>query len=88
MASSNYLELLICAQVLNIITLSESVQEAFDTIQTLKERIIEKINETEDKDELRQLEYCKNAAEMLKPMNASGYFEIGKSTLTSMLSVR
>ena len=39
-------------------------------------------------EEVKDLEYCKSALEMLKPMSAAGYFAIGKASLTSILSVR
>ena len=42
----------------------------------------------ENKEESQQLEFWKNKYDKLKPMNAAGYFDIEKSTLTSMLSVR
>ena len=50
--------------------------------------IIEEMLTARSKNEARELNYCKNSLELLKPMNAAGYFEIDRATLTTMLSVR
>ena len=71
-----------------LICLTESTNRTFDTVQKLREEIIEKLGKAKINEEVQQLEYLKNKFELLKPMNASGYFDIEKSTLTSMLSVR
>ena len=73
---------------LNIIALAESVEATFDEIQNYKEKIMQKFRNAKNKEEIEDLKYCKSAIKLLKPMSAAGYFEIGKSTLTSMLSVR
>ena len=65
------------------------MDEAFQDLQDLKKNIIEKlrlISLTEDK--RLELSYFKDRIEMMRPMSASGYFAIDKTTLTSMLSVR
>ena len=73
---------------LNIVALSESVEAAFDEIQGFREKIMERLRKTQIKEESEDLKYCKSSIKLLRPMSAGGYFDIGKSTLTSMLSVR
>ena len=73
---------------MSVIALSESFEASVDAIQDLKGRINESIRKASEREEIKDLEYCKAEAEMMKPMSAAGYFEIGNSTLTSMLSVR
>ena len=54
----------------------------------MNNEIIERRGKAQNKEESQQLEFWKNKYDKLKPMNADGYFNIEKSTLTSMLSVR
>ena len=69
-------------------SITTSVSSAFDVIQEIQDHIYEKLSHTHDNEEKMELEYCKNLAQKLRPLNAEGYFEIDKTTLTSMLSVR
>ena len=71
-----------------LICLTESTNRTFDATESLREEIIERLGNGKGNEEVQQLKYLKNKFELLRPMNASGYFDIEKSTLTSMLSVR
>jgi len=77
----------IFAMILSLMAITKSVEEASEVVRNLRREIQIQILKTNDDVKLKQLEYWKNEAEMLKPMNAAGYFEIDKTTLTSMLSV-
>ena len=73
----------------NLLILTGSMDEAFQDLQDLKRNIIEKLRLSSLNEEQRlELNYFKDRIEMMRPMSASGYFAIDKTTLTSMLSVR
>ena len=78
----------ICCVTTILISMTEAFDDAFQAIQDMRGDIIERLLETSTEQETKQLEYLKNKSELIKPMNAAGYFCIEKSTLTSMLSVR
>ena len=81
--------LTISSAIVNLAVLTSALDEAYQAILTIRWKIYEELSMTpKDLEETRQLEYCKNMAELVRPMTASGYFEIDKTTLTSMLSVR
>ena len=67
---------------------SSAIDESFESLQNLKIPIHERLLQCPGEEEKAQMNYLLNKIEDVKPMNACGYFEIGKSTLTSMLSVR
>ena len=71
----------------NIIALTSSLDSAFDSLQEMKEKIQKMIVSSYGQTE-KQLNYLLERIKSLKPFSACGYFEISKSTLTSMLSVR
>ena len=73
---------------INLISLTEAVDSAFKETQFLRKEIHDRLLHSTNEEERRKLEYLKNNADMIRPMNAAGYFEISKNTLTSMLSVR
>ena len=50
--------------------------------------ILNKLQMPLDPQEKKHLEHIMKRIELLRPMSACGFFEIGKSTLTGMLSVR
>lgn len=73
----------------NLIILTSSIDEAFQNVKVLKRNIIEKLRQSIlTESERLELNYFKDRIDMMRPMSASGYFDIDKTTLTSMLSVR
>ena len=78
----------LASNIIWLITLTNSVDETNGCVKALKTEIQEKLLVTEEKQERRVLKFLRHRVEDLKPMNASGYFTIDKTTLTSMLSVR
>ena len=71
-----------------LITLTHSVADSDECINALGREIQEELLVTEEAPKRRYLKFLKQKVNDLKPMNASGYFTIDKTTLTSMLSVR
>ena len=82
-----YTLLLLC-NFIWLVTLTNSIDECSDCIQGLKREIQDELLSNDRKQERKYLKYLIQRIEDLKPMNACGYFTVGKSTLTSMLSVR
>ena len=70
----------------NIIT--GEIENSFERLKGLKSPVQERLLHCPGEVEKAQMNYLLQRIEDVKPMNACGYFEIGKSTLTSMLSVR
>ena len=64
------------------------IENSFEKLKGLKIPIQERLLQCPGEVEKAQMNYLLQKIEDVKPMNACGYFEIGKSTLTSMLSVR
>ena len=71
---------------LNVLT--GEIEDSFEKLKGLKLPIQEKLLQCQGEVEKAQMNYLLQRIEDVKPMNACGYFEIGRSTLTSMLSVR
>ena len=78
----------IFSMILTLMATTSSVEEALEVLITLRKEIQLEILNTDDDKYLKQLAFWKTEIEMLKPINAAGYFEIDKTTLTSMMSVR
>ena len=78
----------IASNIIWLISLTNSVYETNMCIKLLGKEIQEVLLVTEGKKERRYFKFLKQKIDDLKPMNASGYFTIDKTTLTSMLSVR
>ena len=73
----------------NLLILTSSMDEAFQDLQDLKRNIIEKLRfSSVNEAQSLELRYFKDRIDLMRPMSASGYFDIDKTTLTSMLSVR
>ena len=72
----------------NIYGLILTIESVYDHIGTLTDDLTEQIiDETDyEKRELLKTEKCRLAS--LKPMSAKNYFDVNRSTITSMLSVR
>ena len=79
---------IVCGIIMFLASLTESVNSAYKVIQDVKSRINVQMENTTNDEELKKLKFCRNEADMLRPMSAAGYFEIDKTTLTSMMSVR
>ena len=76
------------SHILNLVALTFTVESAYDSVQNLLERTEERLLRTREKSERQQLKYEIRKLSKLEPMTGGGYFQISKSTLTSMLSVR
>ena len=72
----------------NVLFFSGILDETYQEMLLLRKKIHKRLYEATDKEEIKFLEYCKNEAELLRPFNAAGYFEIDKTTWTSILSFR
>ena len=73
---------------MNLTSLTESVDSCFKALQGIRSEIHEKLLLCLDDKESQKLQYLLHRVEVLGPMSAGGYFEITKSSLISMLSVR
>ena len=71
-----------------LIIITSAIDESFEHLRSLKVPIQEKLLLCPGEMEKAQMNYLLQRIEDAKPINACGYFEIGKSTLTSMLSIR
>ena len=80
--------LMIVSMVLNVTDLTIALDSAYESLQVVKMKIQENLMITFEKSERQELKFLLETVKALRPMNACGYFEISKSTLTSMLSVR
>ena len=71
-----------------LIIITGAIDESYENLRGLKRPIQEKLLRSKEESEKSQMNYLLQRIEDIKPMSACGYFEIEKSTLTSMLSVR
>ena len=85
-STSYFLQL--CSLVSNLLALTSSVDETYDEIRNLRRELQLEILKSNNDERIKELEFWKYEVELLRPMNAAGYFNIDKTTLTSMLSVR
>ena len=76
------------SQNTTVIAVTLAVESAFDSVQNLIERSEERLLRTREKSERQKLKYEIRKLSKLERMTGGGFFEISKSTLTSMLSVR
>ena len=74
--------------MLSLLALTFTVESASDSVQNLLERTEESLVRTREKTEREKLKYEIRKLSKLEPMAGGGFFQIFKSTLTSMLSVR
>ena len=68
--------------------LTYTVEAIFEHCQNLQDEVRKALNKTAEKAERIKLKSISMKLSTMKPMNAKGYFEISKGTITSMLSVR
>ena len=73
---------------MGLIALTFTVESAYDSVQNLLERTEERLLRTREKSERQKLKYEIRKLSKLEPMTGGGFFQISKSTLTSMFSVR
>ena len=76
------------SQNTTVIAVTLAVESAFDSVQNLIERSEERLLRTREKSERQKLKYEIRKLSKLERMTGGGFFEISKSTLTSMVSVR
>ena len=74
--------------ILCLIALTGSLDSANQCLQNLKRQAQDSLLASSVKTERQQLKYIIQRIGGIGPISARGYFEIDKSTLTSMLSVR
>ena len=74
--------------IYNLDYLTLHAEDAFRSIKHLGNAIEEKLLQTQIKLERQHLKFISKRIDKLQPFSACGYFDIGKGTLTSMLSVR
>ena len=79
---------MILGVMINLTSLTETVDSCFKAIQGIRKEIQEKLLQCVEENERQKLQYLLQRVEMIGPMSAGGYFEITKSSLISMLSVR
>ena len=84
--TGNFLQIL--GTILLILTLTEAIDSSYQSLKVIKRRIQDQIMICQDTVKWREFYGLLLKINDLGPMNACGYFEIDKSTLTSMLSVR
>ena len=68
--------------------LTLQADNAFHSIKDLGNKVDEHLLKTQIKSERQQLKFISKRIDRIQPFSACGYFDIGKGTLTSMLSVR
>ena len=71
-----------------LIIITGAIDDSYENLRGLKRPIQEKLLRSNEEAEKSQMNYLLQRIEDVRPMSACGYFEIEKSTLTSMLSVR
>ena len=78
---------MVCMHSSNLNVLTRHIDQAFQSLQILKRRILEEYFQSTD-EKRHEYFYLLKRVEMLRPMSGDGYFEITKTTITSMISVR
>ena len=79
---------MVCIHISNLTVMTRHIDTAYQSLQILKRRILEDYLLTSDDDKRHTCFYFLKRVELLKPMSGDGYFEITKTTITSMISVR
>ena len=80
--------MMVCIQSSSLNVLTRHIDQAFQSLQILKRKILEGYYQSADDNERHEYFYLLERVKMLKPMTGDGYFEITKTTITSMISVR
>ena len=84
--SGNFLQIL--GMILLILTFTQAIDSSYQSLKVIKRRIQDQLIICQDTVKWTEFYGLLLKINDLGPMNACGYFEIDKSTLTSMLSVR
>ena len=79
---------MVCIHISNLTVLTRHIDNAYQSLQILKRRILDEYLSSSGNEARHTYFYLLQRVEMLKPMSGDGYFEIGKTTITSMVSVR
>ena len=79
---------IVCIHISNLTVMTKHIDNAYQSLQFLKKRILEEYLLTSNDDKRHTYFYLIKRVELLKPMSGDGYFEITKTTITSMISVR
>ena len=74
--------------VTDLNTLTSCLDSAHQCLVNMKRQAQDSLLVSTVKEERQQLKYIIQRIEAMGPISARGYFEIDKTTLTSMLSVR
>ena len=80
--------LMVCMYISNLTVLIRHIDDAYQSLQILRKRILEEYLLSSNDDKRHSYFFLLKRVEMLKPMSGDGYFEITKSNITSMISVR
>ena len=79
---------MVCMHISNLTVMTRHIDNAYQSLQDLKRRILEEYLLTSNDDKRHTFVYLLKRVEMLGPMSGDGYFRITKTTITSMISVR
>ena len=66
----------------------EAIHEAFEALHSIRKKLQDDLLAIKDNEDRRLVKYLIQRINFLRPMNACGYFEIDKTTLTSVVSIR
>ena len=72
----------------NLEVLTGLTETAFEALQEMKNNFHENFLQSTSETERQKYQYIIMSLSEAKPMTASGYFEVSRGTLTSMISVR
>ena len=86
--SLRILNFFIVGMFLNLHALTTWTESSYEALQDLKEHFHEEFLRAPSERERQRYQYLAMTLSQVQPMTASGYFEISRGTLTSMLSVR
>ena len=86
--SLRILNFFIVGMFLNLHALTTWTESSYEALQDLKEHFHEEFLRAPSDGERQRYQYLVMTLSQVQPMTASGYFEISRGTLTSMLSVR
>ena len=74
--------------LLFLLSLTEAFNKTYLALKAQSAKLEDDLLTSEDKVERRFMKHLIRKIDRIRPMNARGYFEIDKTTLTSILSIR
>ena len=74
--------------LLLLLSLTEAFNKTYLALKAQSAKLEDDLLTSEDKVERRFIKHLIRKIDRIRPMNACGYFEIDKTTLTSILSIR